>query len=435
MTACNDELPDPDLIYLSCSLFPPRQVSDPAQQQDGMAKYTSYKVNTLVTSATPAFPFQNSSVIRRYSDFVWLTNALSIEFAGSIVPPLPEKQAVSRFNAEFVEGRRRQLEKFLIRVSLHPELSGADALRVFLSADDIAFSLAKSSKSTEATGDSGGGVLKWFKETKTVLAKDLVKSESDGQIEEITQYITTLETQMKNVVQHTTSLVKKGKETANGMFEFGLAFTLLGQSEEDQLGTALTQMGHTADTLSVLSLEQAEKEGASFEDPMVDYIRLIASVKTALAKRHDKRVTYSTCLAEVAAKQGALAKVQGAAGKEDKVASAEAALKGSEEGLAGAEKDFKEVNERVLREVARFKVEKAADMRKTVMDYINLQIEYNKRMEQVWQALVPQLENISVGGGGGRGEAGGDDRVRTNSELYGGKEGDANDKDEDLVGV
>ncbi len=386
-----------------------------------MNKYTSYKVNTVVQAAVPNFPFQNASVIRRYSDFHWLFNQLSVEYPGAIVPPIPEKQAVSRFNAEFVEGRRRQLEKFLVRVSVHPELAAAECLRVFLSADDVAFSQAKNAKdaSDAATSGKGGGVMKWFNETKTAISKDLVKSDDDDKFEEINLYITTLESQMKNVVQHTSSLVKKGKETANGLFEFGLAFTLLGQSETDALGGALTQMGHTADTLSVLSAEQAEKESSSFEDPMVDYIRLIASVKSALSKRHDKRVTYSTCISDLNSKQTALAKVQGVPGKEDKVLAAEAAVKNCEETLRASETEFKMCSERVLREVERFKAEKAADMRKTVMDYINLQIEYNKRMEQVWTELVPKLENVNIGSAGGaalptpppNGGSGGDDLV------------------------
>ena len=72
-----------------------------------MNKFTSYKVNTVVSSPLPNFPFQTAAVIRRYSDFVWLTTMLHNEYPGAILPPLPEKQAVSRFSPEFVEGRRR----------------------------------------------------------------------------------------------------------------------------------------------------------------------------------------------------------------------------------------------------------------------------------------------------------------------------------------
>jgi len=56
--------------------------------------------------------------------------------------------------------------------------------------------------------------------------------------------------------------------------------------------------------------------------------------------------------------------------------------------------DFTVVSHRLLREVDRFKREKAEDMRMVVMEYINLQISYNRRMEDVWTKLIPQLEGM-----------------------------------------
>jgi len=203
-------------------------VSDPVQQADGLNKFTSYKVNT--NTDLPQFAYSNYAVIRRYSDFLWLATQLASEFAGAIIPPLPEKQAVSRFNSEFVEHRRTQLEKFLQRVAVHPELMGAVSFANFLQADDITFTSMKNAGSSSSTSDgkppksTGAGVMKWFAETKTSIThtmgkEDLVKSAFDDQIDEITTYVANLENQMKNVVQHTSGLVKKGKETANGLFE------------------------------------------------------------------------------------------------------------------------------------------------------------------------------------------------------------------------
>jgi len=244
-----------------------------------------------------------------------------------------------------------------------------------------------------------------------------------------------LESQMKVVVKHTQSLVKKGRETATGLFEFGLAFTLLGQSEEDDLGGALTQVGHTADSLSVLSTTQAEMESKQFESPLIDYIRLIGSVKAALKQRENKLVSFSAATADLTGKRSSLAKVQGVAGKEEKVVAAEAAVKASEEALAASEQEFKGCSKRCLREVARFKEEKAVDMRKTVLDYINLQIEYNKRMEETWTALVPQLEGVSVGSGGSNDFVGGGDNSRAVRSTSDALKGGVGGGDDGLVGV
>mmetsp|Transcript_11063 Transcript_11063/g.22693 ORF Transcript_11063/g.22693 Transcript_11063/m.22693 type:complete len:418 (+) Transcript_11063:2-1255(+) len=410
-------------------------VTDPAQQNEGMNKFTSYKVNTQVMATHPNFPYQNSAVVRRYSDFVWLVDQLMKEYAGAVVPPIPEKQAVSRFSPEFVEGRRKMLEQFLVRVCSHPELIDAKCLATFLSADDTSFSVAKAKKEGGEGAGKGGGMMKWFQETKTSLSKDLVKCDDDEEFAQINRYMDSLESQMKVVVKHTQSLVKKGRETATGLFEFGLAFTLLGQSEDDALGGALTQVGHTADSLSVLSTTQAEMESKQFESPLIDYIRLISSVKAALKQRENKLVSFSAATADLVNKKASLAKVQGVPGKEDKAVAADAAVKASEDALATSEQEFKVCSERCLREVTRFKEEKAVDMRRVVLDYINLQIEYNKKMEETWTSLVPQLEGVNVGGGNGFVGGGGQDasdRVRSTSELKGSA---AAGGDDGLVGV
>ena len=70
------------------------------------------------------------------------------------------------------------------------------------------------------------------------------------------------------------------------------------------------------------------------------------------------------------------------------------ALRRAQEACQAAQEDFAAVSQRVLREVDRFKREKAEDMRKTVLDYIHLQVEYNKQMEQVWAALIPELGTL-----------------------------------------
>jgi sorting nexin-1/2 len=363
-------------------------------------------------------PGAYSSVLRRYSDFFWLFERLHMERAGAIVPPVPEKQPVGRFSPTFVEDRRVQLERFLRRVIVHPELADASCLETFLRADDMSFQSAKQTKGGMVMAASQANMMqahahhhlphqsmsptkkdgfkRWFAEAKTSMTGDLVRSPDDDIFDEIHRYIHGLDNQMRNVSHQATGLVRKGKEIANGLFEFGLAFNLLGQSEADSLGGALKKMGETADRLSVLSAEQAEKEMAQFEEPLQDYIKTIHAVKLALHRRHEKRLTYSTCLAEVQSKQSQLLKLRSQIGSEAKAYTVEMSLRRAQEACQAVQEDFAAVSQRVLREVDRFKREKAEDMRRTVLDYINLQVDYNKRMEQVWGTLIPQLEQVEV---------------------------------------
>ena len=145
-----------------------------------------------------------------------------------------------------------------------------------------------------------------------------------------------------------------------------------------------------------MSAEHAEKEMAQFEEPLQDYLKMIHAVKLALQRRHEKRLTYSTCLASVETKMSNLNKLRSQLGAEAKVYAAEMSLRRGQEAAELARDDFATVSQRVLREVDRFKREKAEDMRRTVLDYINLQVEYNKRMEDIWAALIPQLEKVQL---------------------------------------
>ncbi len=407
------------------------KVSDPVQHSEGMNKYTSYRVDVRSseqpnTIANPDDVFQNASysaVLRRYSDFLWLYTRLHKERSGAIIPPLPEKQAVARFSASFIEERRVKLEQFLRRVAVHPELYDAPSLDTFLRADDVTFHAAKNVKGTAADSmmmsiaypspnptlnvpppPKKDGIKKWFAETKTSIAGDLVRSPDDDLFLEIERYVDRLEKQMKNVSQQASNLVKKNKEISTGLFEFGLAFNILGQSEADELGSALVKMGSTADELSNLTMQEAEKEVVDFEDPLKDYLRTIHAVKLALQRRHEKRLTYTTCLSEVNVKRSNVAKFRATPGAEAKAYGAEMSLKRGEAAADAARDEFATVSQRVLREVDRFKREKGDEMKRVILDYITAQIEYNKRMEQLWADLLPQLENLSIGDAADSGE-------------------------------
>ena len=79
-----------------------------------MQKYTSYRVDVRAPAGQDLNQQQEafSAVLRRYSDFVWLSDRLHVERAGAIVPPLPDKQPVGRFSPAFIEARRMGLELF-----------------------------------------------------------------------------------------------------------------------------------------------------------------------------------------------------------------------------------------------------------------------------------------------------------------------------------
>ncbi|XP_077099368.1 sorting nexin-30 isoform X2 [Siphateles boraxobius] len=114
-------------------------VDDPKKHVSTMETYITYRVCTKTTRTE--FDLPEYSVRRRYQDFDWLRNKLEESQPTHLIPPLPEKfvmkGVVDRFSEEFVDTRRKALDKFLKRVADHPVLSFNDHFNAFLSAKDL----------------------------------------------------------------------------------------------------------------------------------------------------------------------------------------------------------------------------------------------------------------------------------------------------------
>ncbi|KAF9302979.1 ferrochelatase hem15 [Mortierella antarctica] len=104
------------------------RVHDPETRRKmvGMQEYTLFQFSQGVSV----------TVERRYSQFEWLHERLLNKFGALILPPLPEKQYTGRFSEEFIERRRRALERFLNRLVRHPVIRYSDLLTHFLSCSE-----------------------------------------------------------------------------------------------------------------------------------------------------------------------------------------------------------------------------------------------------------------------------------------------------------
>ena len=81
--------------------------------------------------------------------------------AGVIVPALPEKQTVGRFSTEFVESRRKALERFLLKIASHQELNTSPVFISFLQAGEDSLKDAKEA-SKFVMKKMGASISSWF---------------------------------------------------------------------------------------------------------------------------------------------------------------------------------------------------------------------------------------------------------------------------------
>jgi sorting nexin-1/2 len=98
-------------------------------------------LNTVQTTS-PMFSKSAFSVLRRYSDFLWLYETLSMNNPGVVVPPVPEKNPFGRFDDQFVRQRRLALERCIQKIANHPVLQSDTDLKLFLESDTFALDVS-----------------------------------------------------------------------------------------------------------------------------------------------------------------------------------------------------------------------------------------------------------------------------------------------------
>jgi sorting nexin-1/2 len=86
-------------------------VTDPIDKTTLFGSFTTYKITTITNH--PHFDNGHVTVTRRYSDFLHLHYQLNHKLMGVIIPPLPSKQTIGRFDSIVIEHRIFWFEQFL----------------------------------------------------------------------------------------------------------------------------------------------------------------------------------------------------------------------------------------------------------------------------------------------------------------------------------
>jgi len=121
-------------------------------------KWTEYKIKVEYDTG------DGNEVQRRYKHFSWMRNSLVQDHRGVIVPPLPEKNFLNRFDEQFVEKRRARLQQFLLRVLQKDELKENNSFLLFLKGTGEQFSNVF--KASATTSERASGMYNSYRLTK-----------------------------------------------------------------------------------------------------------------------------------------------------------------------------------------------------------------------------------------------------------------------------
>lgn len=112
--------------------------------------------DTGMQTTSKAYRQPEFAVSRRYRDFLWLYNSLHNNNPGVVVPPPPEKQAVGRFDTNFVESRRAALERMLNKIAAHPILQHDGDLKIFLESETFSIDIKNKENREPDLGQNKG---------------------------------------------------------------------------------------------------------------------------------------------------------------------------------------------------------------------------------------------------------------------------------------
>lgn len=369
-------------------------------ENKGLTKWVEYKTITETPNG------DQMEVSRRYNHFLWLRKLLLQDYKGVVVPPLPEKKNFGRFEASFIERRRRRLEVFLNRVAGHTLLKDANAFRVFLCVQESEM-FGQALKGDSSTyGEKASSLYNSYRKQKQRVvqswSKDVELSEEDAECQRIKAYGTNLETIARQLEQCFLNLDNDLR--AQGMLWTNTAENLAALSnfeeEEGENSTAATLRAFEETCTKVSSLSENPEALSTFttiklRDLFDDVSKYGRSIKECCIGRDE---LFYQNKAEIATLESNKTKLEGLEvskytySKEKRIEATKTAIADSEVAVEVSTESLEEVTQRLQAEFKEFSTSKPNRVEERVVSFAEYQIEHLTEMVQYWRELKESIE-------------------------------------------
>ncbi|GAA5845988.1 hypothetical protein JCM9279_004748 [Rhodotorula babjevae] len=355
------------------------------------AQHTVYTVRTRTTSS--AYRKPDFAVLRRFSHFLWLYDALTQNNPGVIVPGMPEKHAIGRFGSEFVENRRLGLESALNKIVSHPMLVGDPDLRLFLESDTFHIDIKQ--RKIDTTAEHKG-----FLANLSSSISGPKFTEFDDYFDQRRQQLEAFETQLRTLLDSLAKAAKARHALQGSVAELQSAFLALAQCD---LSSTLRKLLDEAATVQKKLYDLAEAQAADEEkiDGLTtvaeSYARLCTSARGVFGARIKAYHTWQGAEANLRKMQTAHEKAKRSGRTHSELLNlsvAEIADDGSlrivfgnqaERKMLDARHDFDDVSKLTKAEMARFDKEKVDDFKKALEDFADSLAARQRVVVATWQ--------------------------------------------------
>jgi len=302
------------------------------------------------------------------------------------VPPPPEKQAVGRFNADFVESRRQALERMLNKTAAHPTLQHDGDLKLFLESEAFNVDIKHKERKEPLVGESkgflgiGGGTGKFV--------------EHDDWFHDRKIYLDALENQLKALQKATDTVVTQRKSLAEACGDFSASLHSLAAVELSPL------LSGPLDGLSDLQLRirelyerQAQQDILTLGIVIDEYIRMIGSCKMAFNMRQKSYHSWHAAEAELAKRKGMQDKLmrQGKS-QQDRLNQLLAEVADAEKKAHQARLLFEDMGRILRQELDRFEREKVEEFKSGIETFLESAVEAQKELIEIWETYLMRLD-------------------------------------------
>lgn len=363
-------------------------VGDPIKIGDLTSAHTVYTVHTKTTS--PLFSKSEAAVTRRYRDFRWVYHMLENNNPGIIVPPPPEKQAVGRFDEEFVEARRSALANMLSKISKHPVLQNDPDFRIFLESDTFSTDIKSKQYQAQTHPAPSGSESKGFMSSLGGAFSFSGKFvETDQYFIEKKAYVDTLESQFRYLSKALDLVVSQRKDLSDSTAEFASVLSALSEVELSKSFSDLVEsFAQTQLKIRDLYYRQCMQDVLSLSTTLEEYIRLIGSIRGVFSQRQKAYFTLQNAEQELGKKRAHVEKVlrQGKT-MQDKIAVLNEDIVEQEKRVVNARVAFDDMSKLIVTEFQRFEVEKAHDFRNSVELFLENAVEAQKEAIEIWETF------------------------------------------------
>lgn len=409
---------------------------------DGVNAYYVFPVTSANVATEPL------QVDRRYSDFLWLHHHMKRQCAGYIIPPLPAKVVGFLQGPEFLEQRRAGLERFLRKVVAHDELRDSSFFRAFLECSQVELTALKAdasaagaaldtprnagSPASEASFASSPGAAlsrsssftstptsfasvvqqtqmlnSWWGKARQRLAEnnqlrllaaraghELPRANTieDPVFDAHVQYLAELDAQVAQLKAKVRAAHRQNKLSAGAYCDLIECMSAMADGEEER---GEMPAAYFSAMLALLDTRARQMDGEfdKFATRVDSLARWVKAVQRAVAVREDRRLHYQAQLAACPAADAA--EKTPLDDQPDENNNGEPL----DNELLEAKDEFETVHARVMKEIARFRSEKAVELRKMFLEFAALQVRCTAELNDVLassnktlnEPLPPQL--------------------------------------------